>query len=343
MVKPILCLCTSVLLASAAAGGDPLGHRDVQLTYTATVPTIPEDAKVIDLWLPVAQDTDGQTVSKVTVNYPEGGAIATERGHGNKIWHKRFEAPFDDDLHDGAIGAEIAFEIHRTEIVVQQAKDLSPTPKVTGKFAKYLEPNRLIPINIDPINATAENLYLKDAAPIVAARRIYDWLITEFTYNWKAPGAGTGDVRWACDSKTGDCTDYHSTFLALCRNQGIPADHEFGYPIRLKTSEGKIPSYHCWARFHVEGVGWIPIDASEADKHPEIREYNFGSQSQDLLKFTHGRDVVLTPPQQGPPLNVFIHPYVEIDGKPYEEVTEAVYFRDLGTKALLQNKLAKSV
>ncbi len=120
-------------------------------------------------------------------------------------------------------------------------------------------------------------------------------------------------------------------FIALMRNVGIPADHEFGFPIRTPGSEGRIPSYHCWARFHVEGVGWIPLDASEADKHPELFDYNFGAQSVNLFKFSHGRDVNLVPQQAGPALNKFIEPYAEIDGVPVAEHTIElrVTFKDL--------------
>lgn len=321
----------------ASAGEAALGTRNVELTYTAILKTIPPGARAIDLWMPVAQDTDGQKVSSVKVNYPEGGRIATEPGHGNKVWHKRFEAPFTGDLHDGVLGAEIVFEIHRTEIVVPEAKSLAPLAKVKAPAKMFLEENRLIPIDFDPIKKIARDLKLEGEPPIRAARKVYDWLIAEFNYNYKAPGAGQGDVRWACDSKTGDCSDYNSMFISLMRGQGIAADHEFGFPIRTKDPEGKIASHHCWARFQVEGIGWIPVDPSEADKHPELSEYKFGSQSEGVMKFTHGRDITLAPPQAGPPLNKFIHPYVEVDGKPLEGEGEKrpddldfkVYFKDL--------------
>jgi len=325
-LRSIVVVC-GLAVAGVAAGETEMINaktRDVELTYTATVTLPPEGAKSIELWLPIAQDTDAQTVSRVNVNYPEGGSVATEKQFGNKIWYKKFEAPFAESL-----GAEIVFDIHRTEIVIPEAKTLTDVAKAKTSFSEYLKPNSMIPIKIDPVNKIANDLELQNDGPIVAGRKIYDWLIDEFTYNWQAPGAGQGDVRWACDSKTGDCNDYHSMFLALCRNQEIPADHEFGFPIRSKRDKGIIPSYHCWARFYVEGIGWIPIDASEADKHPELREYNFGSQSVNLMKFTHGRDVTLEPPQAGPPLNKFIHPYVEVDGKPYYELKYTVRFKDI--------------
>jgi transglutaminase-like putative cysteine protease len=303
--------------------------RNVELRYTVTLDAIPSGARAVDLWLPIAQDCDGQKVSRVTIRYPEGGRIGVEPRYGNKIWHKRFEAPYTNQLYDGTLGAEIVFEMRRTEIVVPEAKTLALLPQLAPNVKTYLEENRLIPIGTNPLKSIARHLRLERDPPIRAARKIYDWLIAEFTYNYKAPGAGRGDVRWACDAKTGDCSDYHSMFIALCRGQGIQADHEFGFPIRTQDREGKIASYHCWARFYVAGVGWIPIDASEADKHPELREYNFGSLTADLMKFTHGRDITLVPPQAGPPLNCFVEPYVEVDGKPNEGVRLMVHFKDL--------------
>jgi transglutaminase-like putative cysteine protease len=290
---------------------------------------LPENAKTIDLWLPVAQDTDGQKVSSVKVIYPTGGNIATDPRYGNKIWHKRFEAPFTNDLREGVLGAEIVFEIHRTEIVVAKAKALEPAAKVKSPEKVYLEPNKLIPIDIAPVKKIAAELKLEWEPPIRAAHKMYEWLIEGFTYNHKAPGAGRGDVVWACDSKTGDCGDYNSTFIAVMRQQGIPADHEFGFFIPANKREGKVQYYHCWSRFQVDGAGWIPVDPSEADKHPELRKYNFGSQTANLAKFTHGRDITLVPAQAGQPLNKFIFPYAEIDGKEHKGVSWDMTFKDI--------------
>lgn len=70
-------------------------------------------------------------------------------------------------------------------------------------------------------------------------------------------------------------------------------------------------------RFCVEPYGWIPVDASEAWKHPEKKNYFFGAHDHDhdRVQFTVGRDIRLDPPQQGEPLNYFIYPYAEVDGK----------------------------
>jgi hypothetical protein len=59
------------------------------------------------------------------------------------------------------------------------------------------------------------------------------------------------------------------------------------------------------------------VDASEAWKHPDKKDYFFGALDDNRLQFTVGRDIRLDPPQQGDPLNYFIYPYAELDGKPF--------------------------
>lgn len=77
------------------------------------------------------------------------------------------------------------------------------------------------------------------------------------------------------------------------------------------------------------GIGWIPVDASEAAKDPSRREYFFGALDENRVEFSRGRDLVLNPPQQGEPLNYFIFPYAEIDGTPQPEIETTVSYRDL--------------
>jgi hypothetical protein len=60
-----------------------------------------------------------------------------------------------------------------------------------------------------------------------------------------------------------------------------------------------------------------------------LREYNFGGQPAKLLKLTHGRDITLVPPQAGDPLNIFVLPYVELNGKVHNGVNWTMSFKEL--------------
>ena len=107
-------------------------------------------------------------------------------------------------------------------------------------------------------------------------------------------------------------------FISLARTEGIPARFDIGFPVPESRSAGTVDGYHCWVNFYLPGSGWIPIDASEAFKHPERRELFYGTHPADRIHFTTGRDLRLGTDHRGPPLNYFVYPYVEVDGVPYE-------------------------
>jgi hypothetical protein len=46
-----------------------------------------------------------------------------------------------------------------------------------------------------------------------------------------------------------------------------------------------------------------------------------------------GRDIQLTPPQKGGPLNYSVYPYAELDGTPFTDLKEEYSFRDDGAPA----------
>ena len=73
----------------------------------------------------------------------------------------------------------------------------------------------------------------------------------------------------------------------------------------------------------------MPVDASEAAKDPSRREYFFGAHDENRVEFSRGRDLVLNPPQAGEPLNYFVYPYAEADGKVLNSVERTVTYRDL--------------
>jgi transglutaminase-like putative cysteine protease len=149
--------------------------------------------------------------------------------------------------------------------------------------------------------------------PLEKARAIYNYVIATMRYDKSGTGWGNGDAIWACTAKRGNCTDFHSLFIGMMRAAAIPARFEIGFPLPADQHDGAVAGYHCWAQFYVEPYGWIPVDASEAWKHPEKKNYFFGAHDDNRLQFTVGRDIRLDPPQRGDPLNYFIYPYAELD------------------------------
>ena len=83
-----------------------------------------------------------------------------------------------------------------------------------------------------------------------------------------------------------------------------------------------------------DSSGWetgakVPVDVSEAWKHPKKREYFFGANDEHRVLFSRGRDIRFNPEQADEPVNFFVYPDTELDGKPFEAVQTKFFFRDL--------------
>ena len=92
--------------------------------------------------------------------------------------------------------------------------------------------------------------------PLDKARAIYDYVFTTMRYDKTGTGWGHGDVLYACDAKKGNCTDFHSLFIAMARSQGIPARFEIGFPLPPDKHSAEIAGYHCWSDFF-EPTAWM--------------------------------------------------------------------------------------
>jgi transglutaminase-like putative cysteine protease len=225
----------------------------------------------------------------------------------------------------GEVAFQMAWEVDRKE--VKGLSQATPRSLSESERKKFLAPDRRVPIH-DP-----KPLALLGDAPLPSkglemARALYDKVDDHVKYDKSQPGYGNGDVLWVCDSRFGNCTDFHSLFISLARSKGLPAIFAIGFPLPPDKTEGEIAGYHCWAFFHEQGHGWVPVDISEADKFPSMKEYYFGNLTPDRVTFTIGRDLDLVPKQQGEPLNFFIYPYAEVDGKPHTAMEKKFRFQD---------------
>jgi transglutaminase-like putative cysteine protease len=289
--------------------------RNLRLNFTCALDDLPADAKTVDVWIPVPPTNERQTIKLLNADELTGGRFTKDRTFGNDLYYQRF----DVSNSKTPVKIELVYDVEVHEATVPAAKQLISTSAdvPAGELEPYLRETTMIPIK-GRITDLARGIKLPDGEPLRVGRAIYDHLVNTMVYNYLAPGAGKGNAVWACDSKTGDCTDFHSVFIGVCRWRGIPADHVFGLPLPPEASEGDAKHCHCWAQFWVKDVGWIPIDASRANKYPQDRDYYFGTLGSTWVTLAHGRDVILEPPQHGPPINMLHGPVAEVDGKPLD-------------------------
>ncbi len=314
---------------AAAELDQKAGTRTFEFVYR-TVIDPPSDASRFDIWLPLPQEDENQQVQVTQLQAPYPTEVNREEEFGNEIVYLK--------LHDPAPGTIVIvmtarierFEAVRKEFTRARSRGV---PGKDPKLAMWLEPDQLVPLD-GLIRGLSSQIVAGKETDLEKARAIYDYVVDNMTYNKEGSGWGRGDIYWACDAKTGNCTDYHALFTGLARAAGIPAKFAIGFPLPPERGAGRVAGYHCWSEFHLDGYGWVPVDASEASKYPQKREYYFGAHDENRVEFTEGRDIVLSPRQQGKPLNFFIYPYVEADGRPLDGVHYEFTYRDLGEESL---------
>jgi transglutaminase-like putative cysteine protease len=291
--------------------------RTFLFVYTATVNDIPS-GKTARVWLPVPTSNEDQDVQIVSMDLPAEGKISREAQYGNQILYVEAKG-------DGPLPLTVSYRVTRREVKA----DLSKMPDDMEKLSRFLEPDAHVPIDGKPLELIKGKTVPMDQ--VAAARLFYDVVNKHMRYSKEGTGWGRGDSIWACESGFGNCSDFHSLFISLARSQKIPAKFEIGFPLPEKRGAGEIPGYHCWAKFRPSGKDWIPVDISEANKNPGMRDYYFGNLTEDRVAFSAGRDLTLVPKQHGEPLNFLIYPYVELEGKvwPADKIQRKFSFKDL--------------
>jgi len=302
--------------------------RTFLFTYQVTLKAVPEGAHRVRVWIPRPASDGHQTVVLKGVHAPVKFRETREQTFGNSILYGELLPP----LHDTA-EITVEYEVTRKEYsrgtfeqLVKVEREASDDPPAT--LGRWLLPDRLVPVS-GRMKELADDNTRGLHTPLEKAHALYDYVFHTVRYDKSGTGWGRGDSLWVCDSKHGNCTDFHSLFMSMARADGIPARFEMGFPIPAGAAEGVIPGYHCWSEFFVNGIGWVPVDISEAWKNPGKHDYFFGSLDANRVQFTVGRDLTLQPKQDGPPLNYFVYPYVEVDGQPFDGVGKKFSFRDV--------------
>lgn len=116
----------------------------------------------------------------------------------------------------------------------------------------------------DQITAGSKTKYEK-------LKAIETYLVQNYTYSLdpqKLPKGADFIDNFLFETKTGYCTSFATAMVILSRCVGIPTRYVEGYVVRCDEadSEGNYlirnSSAHAWAEAYIEGVGWIPFEAT---------------------------------------------------------------------------------
>ncbi|MFN2507478.1 MAG: transglutaminase-like domain-containing protein [Chthoniobacterales bacterium] len=310
-------LLALVLLASGGIslfaqerGGIVTGSDQFEFVYRVTLPSITGEAR---LWMPLAKTDAFQTVQLEATSIPIKWEKVQDREYGNDI------CVLSPQASDSGKRIELRYRVLR--------KEKAAYPAATGEAARYLRPEKLVPIN-ETFKTLAAQAVAQKRTELERARALYDHVLGRMRYAKSGSGWGRGDAMFACDARTGNCTDFHAYFIALARSIGIPARFAVGATIPAEKNAGAIEGYHCWAEIFADGR-WVPVDISEAWKNPKLAEYYFGHNPANRFELTKGRDLMVEPQPASGPINFLAFPIMEMNGELVK--TETTFtFRRIG-------------
>jgi len=283
--------------ASQRSLGVITGRDEFEFLYRATLPEITDRAR---MWIPLPATDSFQTIDVKSIEAPGRQQTLQEREHGNRVLMLTLGP------EDGGKAVSICFGVQRIEKTIYAGQ--APVP------GQYLDPVRLAGAD-ERFQDIAEKVVEGKKPDLVRARALYDHVIDRMRYMKFGSGWGKGDAVYACDARTGNCTDFHSYFIALCRAVDIPARFAIGAAIPAARDSGGVDGYHCWAEFYTDGKWW-PVDISEGDKYSSLATYYFGHHPANRIELSRGRELVLEPGPDSGPINFLAYPVLEVDGKP---------------------------
>jgi transglutaminase-like putative cysteine protease len=124
--------------------------------------------------------------------------------------------------------------------------------------------------------------------PVRKAKAIFDWVAAHLSYSFALEYSTIPNISaYSLERGYGDCGQQTLVFIALCRQQGIPARWQSGWFLFPGAK-----NIHDWAEIYLQPWGWVPVDVdlgnavyryghslAESERR-EARDFYFGGLDQ---------------------------------------------------------------
>lgn len=310
-------LCALLVFPCSAMAKERSGEVELAVTIAA-----PDNSNDVRVWIPYPVSNSTQDISNVRIsgNFSQSG-IYGEKETGNLALYAEWTA----QAKDRAI--TLTFDATAQELIRKDFPAVEPAIPV--EIREYLKSTAFIPtdgkVKEIALSVTKNKRKISDKA-----RAVYQWVVENTVRDPDVKGCGTGEVEKVIAKRGGKCADISSVFVSIARAAGVPAREVFGLRLGKKDQEDMTGGHHCWVEFYVPGYGWVPADPADVRKAMLVEkldlkgaqkyiDYYFGAVDEYRVALARGgRGYYLKPRQNDGPLNYFMYPYAEVNGKSLE-------------------------
>ncbi|MBN1885551.1 MAG: transglutaminase [Candidatus Krumholzibacteriota bacterium] len=228
----------------------------------------------------VPRDRENQTLLSPPRFVPEPDRFETDRW-GQRVAVFRFENLTAASSVEVAMQAEIETSAIRWFVFPGDVGEEMPREIREA----YLADDAKFDLGHPFIRSLVDSIVGGETNPYWKARRLYQYLIANMEYEL---AGGWNTAPTVLRRKTGSCSEYSFSFIALCRAAGVPARYVGSLVVR-----GDDASYddvfHRWNEIYLPNYGWVPVDANAGDREwPADQAAAFGGVSNRFLVTTEG-------------------------------------------------------
>jgi hypothetical protein len=247
------------------------------ITVTKTGKATKDSNNAVYIWSPNIEEMPNQKIIQaVEYSAPLPVDIFEDRDYGNEIafWNLTDALEEKDSLKLERTFAAIIFDYNLeadSNLITAAWKYVSPELiKFYTREEPFLEQTPKMKELVDSLLSNTKN-------PLTKARKIFTWIRENMKYAYPPKNRG---AKTALNSLKGDCGQYTTLFVSLCRIAGIPARQRSGFHFVQENT-----GLHVWAEIFLPPYGWVPVDAT--------RENGFGKIGNDLVTASIGTNIPL--------------------------------------------------
>jgi transglutaminase-like putative cysteine protease len=223
----------------------------LRISHSTTYRYEPPASGVIQILRMTPRSHDGQYVANWQLDVSTDTRLDVHQDAFGNVTHVLTHGL----LSDLTVHVEGVIETHDTGGVLKGTDERFPP-------SLFLRPTPLTQISAD-MTSFAKNLYVEaDGDQLGFLHALLGQIHDHMTFDTGSTDTST-TAQEAFKLRHGVCQDYAHIFIGCARSAGIPARYVSGHLLR---ADGMVAQEagHAWAEAHVENLGWIGFDATNA-------------------------------------------------------------------------------
>jgi len=235
---------------------------------------------IIKVWLAQPLNSTTQKIKSFSISpKPQKYYKDTQ---GNKILYFEFKNQKNINIQ-----MDIKVALWKNKINLTKEKFLLPSPSLK-LFQQYTKNEKFLEQTPAVKNLTKKIINKNDNI-LNIIQSIFNFVIKNFKYCYPIEQRGVKYLN--LKQLKGDCGEYSSLFVTMCRTLKIPARNSTGFVIFPKQK--KIVE-HGWSNVYLKPFGWLNFDTQYASLEKNTKKY-FIQRNDYRIVFINGFNIPLKP------------------------------------------------